>query len=90
MTSSMLMAEKCGSDTPSRTVENVGVDAPHVSVVARTLLTFSTMKSLSDSTSRDEQAQVRPRPSSLSTDSHSLTGRNRSVSIFSSQKAVHF
>jgi len=84
----MLMAEKCGSDTPSHTVENVGVDAPHV--VARTLLTFSTKTSLSDSTSRDEQAGVRPRPSSLSTDSHSLTGRNRSVSIFSSQKAVHF
>jgi len=53
MTSSTLMAEKCGSDTPSRTAENIGEGAPHL--VARTLLTFST-KSLSDSTSIDEQA----------------------------------
>jgi len=77
MTSSMLMVEKCESDTPSHTVENVGVDAPHV--VARTLRTFSTKKSLSDSTSRDEQARVRPRPSSLSTDSHNLTAAQEPI-----------
>ena len=41
MTSLMLMA-MCGSDTRSHTVENVGVDTPHV--VARTLLTFSTRR----------------------------------------------
>jgi len=64
MTSSTLMAEKCGNDTPSRTAENIGDVAPHV--VARTLLTFT--KSLSDWTSRDEQARECPRPSSLSTD----------------------
>ena len=72
MTTSMLMAENCGSDMPSRTAENIGKGTPHV--VACTLLTFSTKKSLSNSTSRDEQAGVRPRLSSLSNDSHSLSG----------------
>ena len=33
MTSLMLMAEKCGSDTPSHTVENVSVDARFVNNV---------------------------------------------------------
>ena len=88
MTSSTLMTENCGSDTPSRTAENIGDGALHV--VARTLLTFSKKKSLSDSTSRDGQARLRPRPSSLSTDSHSLTGRSRSVSVFLSENAEYF
>jgi len=46
------MAEKCASDTPLHAVHNT------LLVVARTLLTFSTEKLSSDSTSRDEQAQV--------------------------------
>jgi len=67
------MAENCGNDTPSRTGENVGADA--LPVVARTLQIFSTKKLFSASTLRDGQAEVRPRPSSLSTDSQVILGQ---------------